>query len=240
MKLLRAWLYRQSDTGCLFSGYLYGRFKYFLLNAVFIFVNNQNLPWNYLFYTFCNILNKIIYKLKDLGSFRRFLSKCFDMPQSKSKIIVILIFWKRIINFRHVWKYCEKWLLVCPSVFPPFRMEQFGFLREHLYEAWHLIIFRKSVEKVLLKFSNLGVYTFWKYLGKFLLDWKQLENVGSFKYLGSMLTNDERCTCEIKCGVATEKAAFNKKRAVFTSILDLKLRKKVVKCYIWRWLVFRC
>jgi hypothetical protein len=29
------------------------------------------------------------------------------------------------------------------------------------------------------------------------------------------------------------KAAFNKKRALFTSIMDLKLRKKLVKCYIW-------
>ena len=27
---------------------------------------------------------------------------------------------------------------------------------------------------------------------------KQLENVESFKYLGSILTNDGRCTCEIK------------------------------------------
>ena len=29
------------------------------------------------------------------------------------------------------------------------------------------------------------------------------------------------------------KAAFNKKRALFTSSLDLELRKKLVKCYIW-------
>jgi len=29
------------------------------------------------------------------------------------------------------------------------------------------------------------------------------------------------------------KAAFNKKRALFTSTLDFKLRKKLVKCYIW-------
>jgi hypothetical protein len=29
------------------------------------------------------------------------------------------------------------------------------------------------------------------------------------------------------------KAEFNKKRALFTSTLDLELRKKLVKCYIW-------
>jgi len=29
------------------------------------------------------------------------------------------------------------------------------------------------------------------------------------------------------------KAAFNKQMAFFTRTLDLKLRKKLVKCYIW-------
>jgi hypothetical protein len=29
------------------------------------------------------------------------------------------------------------------------------------------------------------------------------------------------------------KDAFNKKTALFTSILDVQLRKKLVKCYIW-------
>jgi hypothetical protein len=29
------------------------------------------------------------------------------------------------------------------------------------------------------------------------------------------------------------KAAINKKRALFTGTLDLELRKKLVKCYIW-------
>ena len=29
------------------------------------------------------------------------------------------------------------------------------------------------------------------------------------------------------------KAAFNNKRALFTSTLDLELRKRFVKCYIW-------
>jgi len=32
---------------------------------------------------------------------------------------------------------------------------------------------------------------------------------------------------------AMAKTAFNKKRALFTSTLDLELRKKLVKCYIW-------
>ena len=52
---------------------------------------------------------------------------------------------------------------------------------------------------------------------KIMIDLKQLENVKSFKYLGSILINDGRCTCEIKCRIAMAKAAFNKKRALFTA-----------------------
>jgi hypothetical protein len=50
-----------------------------------------------------------------------------------------------------------------------------------------------------------------------------------------MLTNDGRCTYEIKSRVAMAKAAFNKKNTLFffTCKLDLNLRKKLVKCYIW-------
>ena len=48
-----------------------------------------------------------------------------------------------------------------------------------------------------------------------------------------MLINDGRCTREIKSRIAMGKAAFNKKRALFTSTLDSKLRTKLVKCYIW-------
>jgi hypothetical protein len=59
-----------------------------------------------------------------------------------------------------------------------------------------------------------------------MIDQKQLENVECFKYLGSILTNDGRCTCEIKSRIAMAKAAFNKKKTLFTSKLDLNLRKK--------------
>jgi hypothetical protein len=57
--------------------------------------------------------------------------------------------------------------------------------------------------------------------------------VESFKYLGSLLTNDGRCACEIKSRIAMAKAASNKKRALFTSKMDLELKKKLVQCYIW-------
>jgi hypothetical protein len=50
---------------------------------------------------------------------------------------------------------------------------------------------------------------------------KQLENVKCFKYLGSLLTDDGRCTCEIKSRIAMAKDEFNKKKNLFTSKLDL-------------------
>jgi hypothetical protein len=48
-----------------------------------------------------------------------------------------------------------------------------------------------------------------------------------------MITQDAKRTREIKSRTAMAKAAFNKKKTVFTSKLDLNLRKKLVKCYIW-------
>jgi len=63
-----------------------------------------------------------------------------------------------------------------------------------------------------------------------MIDQKQLENVECFKYLGSVLTNDGRGTCEIKSRIAMAKAAFSKKKTLFTIKLDLNLRKKLIKC----------
>ena len=43
-------------------------------------------------------------------------------------------------------------------------------------------------------------------------------------------------TCKSK--IAMAKAAFNKKKTLFTSKLDLNLRKKLVKCYIWSMVLY--
>ena len=49
---------------------------------------------------------------------------------------------------------------------------------------------------------------------KIMIDQKQLENVEYFKYLGNSLTDDGRCTCEIKCRIAMAKAIFMLKHSV--------------------------
>jgi hypothetical protein len=64
---------------------------------------------------------------------------------------------------------------------------------------------------------------------KIMIDQKQLKNVEPFKYLGIILRNNGRCTCEIKCGFAVAKTAFNKKKT-FTTTLHLDFRNKLVKC----------
>ena len=56
-------------------------------------------------------------------------------------------------------------------------------------------------------------------------------NISTVK--GSMMTNDARRTPEIKCRIVMAKAAFNKEKTLYISKLDLKLRRKVRKCYIW-------
>jgi hypothetical protein len=48
-----------------------------------------------------------------------------------------------------------------------------------------------------------------------------------------MITNDARCTREIKARIAMAKAAPNKEKTLFNSKLHIELRKKLVKGYIW-------
>jgi hypothetical protein len=48
-----------------------------------------------------------------------------------------------------------------------------------------------------------------------------------------MITNDARCTREIKYRIVMTKAAFSRKKTVLNRKLELNLRKKLVKCYIW-------
>jgi hypothetical protein len=46
-------------------------------------------------------------------------------------------------------------------------------------------------------------------------------------------TNDARCKRDIKSGIVMAKAAFHKKKALFTSKLKSYLRNQIVKCYFF-------
>ena len=58
------------------------------------------------------------------------------------------------------------------------------------------------------------------------MDQNQLENVKYFKYLRSMLTDDGKCTSEIKSRIAMAKAAFNKKKKLFYQQTGLKFEEE--------------
>ena len=70
---------------------------------------------------------------------------------------------------------------------------------------------------------------------------KQLDNVECFNYLGSMLTNDGRCTREIKSRIAMAKVAFNKKkfitlltstRHIFIYLPNVKFLYEIFRLYL--------
>ena len=46
-----------------------------------------------------------------------------------------------------------------------------------------------------------------------MIDQKQLQTVEYFNYLGTMTTDDARCTWESKSRIAMAKAAFNKENS---------------------------
>jgi len=47
------------------------------------------------------------------------------------------------------------------------------------------------------------------------------------------IISDARYTLAIKSTIAMAKVEFSRKKIIFVSILDLNLRKNLVKCYIW-------
>jgi hypothetical protein len=51
-------------------------------------------------------------------------------------------------------------------------------------------------------------------------------------FFGNMVTKDERRIREFKFKIDTEKELFNKKKTLFTSKLDLHLRKEIMTYYM--------
>ena len=58
---------------------------------------------------------------------------------------------------------------------------------------------------------------------------RELKEVDRFKYFESVLTRDGYCTREIEIA----KEAFNRKISLLTGKLNIELRKKLARCYVW-------
>ena len=62
---------------------------------------------------------------------------------------------------------------------------------------------------------------------------RALKEVDNFKYFGSVLTRDDYYTREIEMRIAIAKEIFNRKISLLTSKLNIELRKKLVRSYVW-------
>ena len=67
---------------------------------------------------------------------------------------------------------------------------------------------------------------------------EKLEQVQSFTYLGSMITEDGKCTSEIKRRIAIGKKAFIDRKEIMTGELSLNLRKRLAKIFVWSTLTY--
>ena len=73
------------------------------------------------------------------------------------------------------------------------------------------------------------------------LDGEKLEQTNQFDYLGSMVTSDCRCVREIKRRIALAKKAFMEKKAILADKkLNIMLRLRLLKCYVWSTLLYGC
>src|SRR6059036_3490061 len=72
------------------------------------------------------------------------------------------------------------------------------------------------------------------------VDVKKIEQVKSFKYLGSVITEDGRIHSDVKVRIAMAKDAFNKRKEFLTKGLSRRLKKRMVKVLVWPVVLYRC
>lgn len=68
---------------------------------------------------------------------------------------------------------------------------------------------------------------------------QNIERVSSFKYLGCYITEQLDPEKEVRCRIESARATFKKMRSLFCNdSLNLKLRQRMIKCYIWSVLLY--
>ena len=68
-----------------------------------------------------------------------------------------------------------------------------------------------------------------------------VRQVSSFRYLGSLISEDGRSDAEIKSRVAMAKGNFGKMRRILTNMsLGMNIRLRLLKCYVWSTLLYGC
>src|SRR2546425_6717000 len=72
------------------------------------------------------------------------------------------------------------------------------------------------------------------------VDGKKIEQVKSFKYLGSVIMEDGRSHSDVKVSIAMAKDAFNKGKELLTKGLSMTLKKRMVKVLVWPVVLYGC
>ena len=66
-----------------------------------------------------------------------------------------------------------------------------------------------------------------------IIEGKNVEQVKKFRYLGVIITVDDRCDVEIETRIGMAKDAFNKRRELLSQRMDRKLKKEIIKAVVW-------
>jgi exonuclease III len=72
------------------------------------------------------------------------------------------------------------------------------------------------------------------------IDGQRVEQVKSFRYLGSLISEDGRCINEVKARIGMAKDAFNKMRELLTKKMKTKVKKRIIKTVIWPVAMYGC
>ena len=68
-----------------------------------------------------------------------------------------------------------------------------------------------------------------------------MSQVESFRYLGSLVSEDGRCDKEIRARIGMAKSNFGKMRKLLSNMsLNKKLRLRLLECYVWSGLLYGC
>lgn len=60
-----------------------------------------------------------------------------------------------------------------------------------------------------------------------------LKQVNSFKYLGTVITSDGRCTTEVRCRIGQAKIAFQRLRSILCNKhISIEIRKQILQLYV--------
>ena len=73
-----------------------------------------------------------------------------------------------------------------------------------------------------------------------VLDGQQVEQVSSFKYLGTIMNENATCIEEVKARIGMAKTAFNRMKELTRNGLNGELKKRMIKTLIWPVALYRC